>query len=99
MIEIVQTKTFAKWHDSLKDKRAAAKIAQRLVRIESGLMGDVKYFDGIGEIKVDFGPGYRVYFVQQGNVIIVLLNGGNKKSQKRDIEKAKAMAKELQDGN
>nr|WP_306267607.1 type II toxin-antitoxin system RelE/ParE family toxin [Pararhizobium sp. IMCC3301] len=99
MIEIVQTKTFAKWHDGLKDKRGAAKISQRLVRVQSGLVGDVKFFDGIGELKIDYGPGYRVYFVKQGSLIIVLLNGGDKKSQKRDITKAREMAKELEDGN
>lgn len=58
-------------------------------------MGDVKYFDGIGEIRIDFGPGYRVYFVQRGNVVIVLLCGGDKSSQTRDIKAAKALAEEL----
>jgi len=65
------------------------------VRAEAGLLGDVKYFDGIGEMRVDFGPGYRVYFVTQGNELIILLCGGDKGSQQRDIKQAIAMAKEL----
>lgn len=95
MIEVRQTAVFAKWHKSLKDKKAAEIIARRIVRVQSGLMGDVKVFDGIGELRVDYGPGYRVYFVQQGNVLIVLLCGGDKGSQDRDIAKAKQMAKEI----
>jgi len=71
MIEVRQTGAFRKWYQTLQDRRAAKKIAQRITRIEAGLMGDAKYFDGIGELKIDFGPGYRVYFVQRGSVIIV----------------------------
>ena len=65
------------------------------MRLQSGLMGDVKRFDGIGELRVDFGPGYRVYFVQSGKTLIVLLCGGDKSTQKRDIARAKEMAKEI----
>jgi len=95
MIEVWKTGAFRKWYQTLQDRRAAKKIAQRITRIEAGLMGDVKYFDGIGELKIDFGPGYRVYFVQRGSVIIVLLCGGDKSSQVRDIKAAKALAEEL----
>ena len=95
MIEVRQTGAFRKWYQTLQDRRAAKKIAQRITRIEAGLMGDVKYFDGIGELKIDFGPGYRVYFVQRGSVIFVLLCGGDKSSQVRDIKAAKALAEEL----
>ena len=95
MIEVRQTGAFRKWYQTLQDRRAAKKIAQRITRIEAGLMGDAKYFDGIGELKIDFGPGYRVYFVQRGSVIIVLLCGGDKSSQVRDIKAAKALAEEL----
>ena len=95
MIEVRQTDAFRKWYKNLQDRRAAKKIAQRITRVEAGLMGDVKYFDGIGELKIDFGPGYRVYFVQRGSVIIVLLCGGDKSSQVRDIKAAKALAEEL----
>ena len=95
MIEVRQTVEFSEWHKGLKDHRAAKLIAQRIVRVQSGLMGDVKYFDGIGELRVDFGPGYRVYFVQKGRVLIVLLCGGDKGSQSRDVAKARQLAKEL----
>ena len=89
---------FKAWHTGLKDLRAAKFIAQRIVRIQSGLMGDVKHFDGIGEVRVDYGPGYRVYFVQQGDMLIILLCGGDKGSQSRDIARAKQLAKELNYG-
>ena len=95
MIEVRQTPIFRKWMQSLKDTKAAEIIARRIVRVQSGLMGDVKVFDGIGELRIDYGPGYRVYFVQRGNVLIVLLCGGDKGSQDRDIAKAKQMAKEI----
>ena len=95
MIEVRQTPIFRKWMQSLKDTKAAEIIARRIVRVQSGLMGDVKVLDGIGELRVDYGPGYRVYFVQHGNVLIVLLCGGDKGSQDRDIAKAKQLAKEI----
>lgn len=95
MVEVRQTTVFAQWHESLKDKKAAEIIARRIVRVQSGLMGDVKMFDGIGELRVDYGPGYRLYFVRRGNVLIVLLCGGDKGSQDRDIAKAKQIAKEI----
>jgi putative addiction module killer protein len=59
-----------------------------------GLLGDAKYFDGIGELRIDYGPGYRVYFVKRGNAIVILLCGGDKSSQQHDIAKAKELAKE-----
>jgi putative addiction module killer protein len=95
MIEVRQTTEFRDWLKGLKDKRAAEKIAIRIVRVQSGLMGDVKFFDGIGELRLDFGPGYRLYFVKRGNQLIVLLCGGDKSSQSRDIKKAIEMAKEV----
>lgn len=79
----------------LKDKRAVEKIAIRIARVQSGLMGDVKYFDGMGELRLDLGSGYRLYFVKRGNEIIILLCGGDKSSQNRDIKRAIQMAKEL----
>jgi putative addiction module killer protein len=95
MLEIRQTEEFEEWLDRLADIRGKEKIAQRIARVQSGLYGDVKYFDGIGELRIDFGPGYRVYFVKRGNTVILLLIGGDKKSQKRDIKKAIALAKEI----
>jgi putative addiction module killer protein len=95
MIEVRQTDDFGKWLRDLKDIRAARKIAQRLVRVGAGLLGDAKFFEGIGELRIDYGPGYRVYFVRRGNTVIVLLCGGDKSSQDRDIKKAKLMANEV----
>ena len=86
---------FSKWHRELRDTRAAKKIAQRIARLEAGLMGDVKFFDGIGELRIDYGPGYRVYFARRGAVLIILLCGGDKASQHQDIKTARNMAKEL----
>ena len=80
---------------SLKDIRAAARVEIRIARVEAGNLGDVKFFDGIGELRIDYGPGYRVYFVQRGKVLVILLCGGDKSSQKADIKKALAMAKEV----
>jgi putative addiction module killer protein len=60
-------------------------------------MGDAKFFDGIGEMRIDYGPGYRLYFTRRGDVLVILLCGGDKRSQRRDIKRAKAMAKELED--
>ncbi|MGX5800403.1 type II toxin-antitoxin system RelE/ParE family toxin [Bradyrhizobium sp. Arg314] len=95
MIEVRQTDEFGKWLRDLKDIRAARKIAQRLIRVGAGLLGDAKFFEGIGELRIDYGPGYRVYFVRRGNTVIVLLCGGDKSSQDRDIKKAKLMANEV----
>ena len=95
VIEVRQTTTFRDWLDGLADSRAAERIAQRIVRLQSGLFGDAKFFDGIGELRVDHGPGYRLYFVQRGRVLVLLLCGGDKSTQKRDIARAKQMAKEV----
>jgi putative addiction module killer protein len=95
MIEVRQTAEFEAWLKSLSDIRATKRIAQRIVRIQAGLFGDVKFFEGIGEIRIDYGPGYRVYFVQRGAALIILLCGGDKSSQRRDIRRAIAMAKEV----
>lgn len=95
MLEVRQTAAFHAWLSGLKDRKAQEIIAKRLVRIGAGLMGDVKYFDGIGELRFDYGPGYRIYFSRRGNVVVILLCGGDKSSQPRDIERAIAMAKEI----
>ena len=95
MIEVRQTPFFLEWLRTLKDARAAERIAQRIACLQFGLLGDVKFFDGIGELRIDTGPGYRVYFVQRGKVLIILLCGGDKSSQKKDIKRAIDMAKEV----
>lgn len=93
--EVRKTAVFADWFGRLRDRRAQARIQIRIDRLELGLFGDTKFFDGIGELRVDYGPGYRVYFVQRGATVIILLCGGDKSSQKRDIKKAVDMAKEV----
>jgi len=95
MIEIRQTATFAKWETHLRDKRARTIIASRLVRLAEGLPGEVEAVgEGVSELRIHYGPGYRVYFQKRGDVLIVLLCGGDKGSQTRDIAAAKKLAKE-----
>jgi putative addiction module killer protein len=97
MIEVRQTVEFREWLDGLKDRRTVERIGQRIVRLQSGLFGDVKPVgEGVSELRVDHGPGYRVYFVQRGAVLIVLLCGGDKRTQQRDIARAKALATDLE---
>jgi putative addiction module killer protein len=82
----------------MADHGAAERIAQRIVRLQAGLMGDVKPVgSGVSELRVDYGPGYRLYFVQRGRVLIVLLCGGEKGSQRRNTVRAEALAVELDD--
>lgn len=95
MFEVQKTTEFQDWLTGLRDRRAIARIATRIARVEAGLFGDVKYFDGIGELRIDYGPGYRVYFVKRGQTIIILLSGGDKRGQNRDIKNAIKMAKEV----
>ncbi|CAN7370436.1 type II toxin-antitoxin system RelE/ParE family toxin [Aminobacter ciceronei] len=95
MIEVRQTPEFKEWLDGLKDQRAQERIAIRIVRLQSGLIGDAKYFDGIGELRIDYGPGYRVYFVKRGNEVVILLCGGDKSKQSKDIKRAIRMSQEV----
>ncbi len=94
MIDVRQTRVFADWLRSLRDLRAQARIRTRIDRLEYGLFGDAKYFDGIGELRIDYGPGYRVYFVRRGNEVVILLCGGDKSSQRSDMDRARQMARE-----
>ncbi len=97
MFEISQTDEFKAWLKNLADERAVKKIAQRIVRLQAGLMGDVKPVGGgLSELRIDYGPGYRVYFVQRGVVLMILLCGGDKKSQQKDIKLAKKLKDELE---
>jgi putative addiction module killer protein len=96
MIEVRQTAEFRKWWRGLRDRIAQRRIADRIARIQGGLLGDVKTFDGLIEIRIDHGPGYRLYAVRRGDVLIVLLCGGDKGSQQRDIGKARKLADELE---
>lgn len=94
MIRIERTKTFRLWLESLDDPRAIERISIRMARLQSGLFGNVKYFSGIGELKIDYGPGYRVYFLKDGNNYVLLLCAGDKSSQRRDIARALDLATE-----
>jgi putative addiction module killer protein len=96
MTEIRLTEEFAAWLDNLRDGRATARINVRLRRLSLGNPGDVKPVgEGVSEIRIDYGPGYRVYFVQRGMALIILLCGGDKRTQDRDIAAAKRLAREL----
>lgn len=95
MIEVRQTDVYRRWVAGLRDTRAVGRIA----RLANGLFGDVKYFQGIGELRIDEGPGYRIYFVRRGDVVVILLCGGAKSTQAADIRRAVQMAKEISDGN
>ncbi len=95
MIKVIETATFSDWLASLRDVGARARIVIRLKRAREGNLGDVKRFDGIGEMRIDYGPGYRLYFVQRGAELVILLCGGDKRSQRRDIKRAIEMAQEV----
>ena len=96
MVEIRKTAAFAEWFDDLRDVRARARIEIRLRRLELGLPGDIKPVgDGISELRIDYGPGYRVYLVQRGKLLIVVLGGGDKRTQDTDIKSAKKLAAQL----
>jgi putative addiction module killer protein len=99
MIEIRKSDTYERWFRKLKDRQAQARINSRLRRIEeSGNFGDVKPVrEGIGEIRIDHGPGYRIYFMQRGPVWVILLAGGDKSTQDADIKAAIEIAKDWRD--
>ena len=92
MVQIIRTEEYASWSRSLRDDRARAKIALRVDRLALGNPGDVKPVGGgVSEMRIDYGPGYRVYYGRHGDSIILLLCGGTKNGQSRDIKKAKAL--------
>lgn len=95
MFELRQTAEFASWLKALRDRAAVQRIAVRLSRMQLGNLGDVAPVgEGVSEARIHYGPGYRLYFVRRGEVVIVLLCGGDKSGQARDIERAKTLAKE-----
>lgn len=96
MIEIRETITFSKWLESLRDKRARTRIQARILRLRMGNPGDVKPVgESVSEMRIDHGPGYRVYFARKGSQMVILLAGGDKGSQSADIRTAIRLAKEL----
>ena len=98
MVEIHKTEIFTKWLEALKDLRAKARILARIDRMRFGNFGDVSSVgEGISEMRIFYGPGYRVYFVQRGSEVVILLSGGDKSTQSKDITKAKEIARQLED--
>jgi len=98
MLEVRETAVYADWFAGLRDRNAKARINIRIRRLSLGNPGDVKPVgEGISELRVDYGPGYRVYFAQKADVLVVLLAGGDKATQDRDIRQSKALARDLQE--
>ena len=96
MVEVRRTEVYAKWLDGLRDVRARARVLVRVERLAAGNSGDVKPVgEGVSEMRIDHGPGYRVYFKRQGHTVVVLLAGGDKRMQKTDIETALRLARNL----
>lgn len=96
MIEISRSEPFTRWLDGLRDRRAKSRIELRLLRAQGGQLGDVRSVGrGVSEMRIDYGPGYRLYFSRQGEAGVILLCGGDKGSQDRDILRAKALAASL----
>ncbi|ATU93753.1 type II toxin-antitoxin system RelE/ParE family toxin [Phyllobacterium zundukense] len=96
MVEIRQTLEFASWLTALKDTNAIARIQVRIRRLSLGNPGDVKPIgEGVSELRVDYGPGYRIYYQKRGQTLVLLLCGGDKRTQTADTARAKALAKEF----
>ena len=96
MVEVRQTPEFSKWLLRLQDRAARARIEVRIRRLGLGLAGDMKPIgEGLSELRIDYGPGYRVYFCQRGSLIVILLVGGDKRTQDRDIRAAQKLAQDL----
>jgi len=96
MIEIRQTEIYSRWFNSLRDRQAKARVDIRIRRLSMGNPGDVKPVGkGVSELRIDYGPGYRVYFIQRGETLIILLAAGDKQTQERDIKTALNLAQDL----
>jgi putative addiction module killer protein len=96
MIEIRKTVLFAQWLDGLRDLRARARVQVRIERLASGHVGDAKHVgEGVSELRIDYGPGYRVYFTKRGSAVVILLAGGDKRTQTTDIKTAIRLARNL----
>jgi putative addiction module killer protein len=96
MIDMKKTDVFAQWLDELRDIRARARVQARIQRLAAGNPGDVKPVgEGVSEMRIDYGPGYRVYFTRRGNEVVILLVGGDKSTQDTDIKTAQELARNL----
>ena len=99
MLEVRQTQQFRTWLRRLKDSNAVARIVARIRRMEQGNFGDIRSVgSGVMELRVDYGPGYRVYYVNCGAEIVILLCGGDKRTQQQDIRRAHDLARDLEEG-
>ena len=96
MLEIRKTEAYARWLDGLRDIRARARVLARVERLATGNPGDIKPVgEGVSELRIDYGPGYRVYFTMRGRTVIILLAGGKKSTQASDIKTALRLARNL----
>jgi putative addiction module killer protein len=96
MFEIRKTETFARWIDELRDIHARARIQARIERLAAGNPGDVRPVgEGVSELRIDYGPGYRVYYTKRGRTVLILLAGGDKRTQATDIKTALRLARNL----
>ena len=96
MIEVRKTDVYVRWLDTLRDERARARVLARVERLLTGNAGDARPVGGgVSELRIDYGPGYRVYFVRRGQALVILLAGGDKGSQKADIRRALILARNL----
>ena len=100
MVEVRQAARFSKWLEDLRDLRGRARVQARIERLIGGNPGDVKPIGaGVSELRINYGPGYRVYFQQKGSTLIILLAGGDKSTQARDIEEALMLARQIKEEN
>ena len=98
MVEVRQTERFAQWLEDLRDLRARARVQARIERLIGGNPGDARPVgSGVSELRINYGPGYRVYFQQKGSTLIILLAGGDKSTQARDVEEALMLARQIKE--
>lgn len=97
ILEVYKTDEFARWFTKLRDHGAKARIQARIDRLEQGYFGDVESVgDGVNELRLFYGPGYRIYFTRRSSVLVILLTGGDKSTQSKDVAKAKELARQLE---
>ncbi|MEX0827963.1 MAG: type II toxin-antitoxin system RelE/ParE family toxin [Haliea sp.] len=97
MFEVYKTEEFARWFRKLRDRQAKSRILARIDRLEQGHFGDTESVGGgVNELRLFYGPGYRIYFTRRSSFVVILLTGGDKSSQSKDIAKAKELAQQLE---
>lgn len=99
MYEVMEASEYTRWYEHLRDQRARMRIAARIRQVASGNLGDFKSVGpGVYELRISYGPGYRVYFAHRGSTLIILLAGGDKSTQRRDIRRAQGIARRIEGG-